>query len=237
MARFFSTGDGVTDAGVAAAQRAYQSGAVLPTTTGVGDLEHFGICGGQTNFRSSSAASQPTESGFATLWLFTTVGFFGYRDNLITGRFSARPAFRWRWSHLNTDNQRVFVGISSTNLASTNAGFDDPAAAFLALQQRNGDTNWQFIHKPTSGGSITRVDTGVAIGTVLHDWEVVYDSATSVTVTLRDANGDTAFTSTITTGIPATSVLMTPTFAFENISGTASILTYFMNGHFRGSVP
>jgi hypothetical protein len=236
--RFFpaTVGGDVTDAAVAAAQRAYQWGAVLPTTAGAGDLDGHGINDGMAFFRSSTTIAQNAE-GMITFWTFSTVGQFGFRENLTANaRYGARPTYRWRWAHSNTDNQAVFLGLSSTNLITTNV-VADPAAAVIGLQQRNGDTNWQFIHKPTSGGTLVRVDTGIAIGVVIHDFEVVYDSVSSVTVTLRDSDGVTVFTSTITTGIPGSAELCTPTWAIDNISGTASASIFYMNGQLRGSIP
>lgn len=234
--RFFPTSAGaVTDAAVAAGQRAYQWGSVLPSTTGTGDLEGDGIHNGMAFF-SDTNALVPNAEGALISYSATSVATFGYRENLNLARFGARPTYRWRWAHQDSDNQRVFVGLSSTNLLNANVGVDDPVAAYLALQQRSGETNWFFISRPSAAGSITRVDTEVAIGVALHDWEIIYDSPTSATVILRDVDGDTVFTQTLTSGIPAASELCTPTWGLSNLSGTATWLTAYMNGQMRGSI-
>jgi hypothetical protein len=235
MARFFPTGGGVTDAAVAAAQRAYQSGAVLPTSAGAGDLAGHGIHAGMVNFRSTSTIIQNAE-GMIAFWSFTTVGLFGFRPNLLNARYGSRPTYRWRWAHTNTDNQAVFVGYSSSNLASVNVAAD-PAAAVVGLQQRDGDTNWQFVKKPTSGGTLVREDTGIAIGAVIHDFEPIYDAVNSVVISLRDVDGDTVFERTVTTSIPGTAELWSPSWAIDNISGTASASIFYMNGQVRGGLP
>lgn len=202
-----------------------QEGRVQPNSSS-SDMAGFGLLAAITETDFSSSL-QVTSSGNAFRQTTNTpignVAGWDVGTDII--HFQAKPWACFVFATGETSNQRSFVGISDQTM-TTMVGADDPAGNYIGLQARDGDTNYHVVHK--DGTTLTRVDTGIALSTTR--WFLVIDaeSTTSVIVTLKNADGSSLFTTTITSGLPAGTTLFEPVVGTENtLGGTGrSIDTY-----------
>lgn len=124
------------------------------------------------------------------------------------GLFTAanqRPTFVTLFALDSLADVRSFVGFSTASIGVTLQS-DDPAAGYIGLQFSTGraDTNWQFSHKSSGGGTQQLVDTGIAptASTALF-LEVEYTTTTTATIRLRDETYSNILASAnLTTEVP-----------------------------------
>ncbi|HEY3167784.1 MAG TPA: hypothetical protein VGK57_11180, partial [Candidatus Binatia bacterium] len=126
----------------------------------------------------------------------TTGSNAGTIGNLIWDRQHS-PRFQFRGYNFSTANRRVWYGLTSVSLA-TQVGSDSPAASYAAFRASTdaGDGNWQACTK--DGTTATCIDTGVAVSTVIFDFEIILDG--SVPNAIFKING--AVVATATTNLP-----------------------------------
>jgi hypothetical protein len=217
---------GATAADIAKIMRSIQEGEVIAETSG--DLAGYRLHGGINIFRSTTAVVQD-DHGCGARHTYSIPGIFGYREAAQVSTYGAVPPMHCRWQFVNNDNQRVFVGFSSQVLGSINAASDDPGAAYVALQQTVGASQFRLIHKATSGGTQTVVPTTINVADdVLYAMGLAYFSPTKAIFVMLDEDGEMVFDNTITTNLPAENLLCAPTWSIENTSGSAESIHYLM---------
>lgn len=119
--------------------------------------------------------------------------------------------YRWsaRFAAGNTANVRYWIGLTTwlnggigsegtPVLNSTKMATDSPQSTTLGFRYSAGtDSNWQCVSAISNGGGQTTVNTGVAIDTNVHTFEMAYGSGTTLYCYI-----DQRLVGTITTNLP-----------------------------------
>ena len=150
----------------------------------------------------------------ATKWTNATTGVIGWRcaGNLHV-QTRHRPYMRFDMKLNDNVDGCTWAGLCNLAAGSTLA---DPAVALVAFRARNGtDTNFQAVTH--DGTTINANDTGVAIDTAWHDFEIFTDDA-GVTFYFYI---DGALVATETANVPGTSVPLQPQVMMAAVSSSA----------------
>lgn len=151
----------------------------------------------------------------ASKWTNATTGVIGYRIGAGTSNVQARHRPYMRFDMKLNDNVDgcTWAGFLATAAGSTAA---DPAVNLAAFRARNTtDTNFQACtHDGTTLGT---TDTGVAIDTAWHDFEVFSDDAGVTWYFYIDGT----LVATRTTNVPNTTTAMQPQVMMTAVSSSA----------------
>lgn len=130
-----------------------QKGVLTPSTTG------------QTTNSDADRASTRFQSA--------TTGAVGWSSSVSIVLGTHNPHLRFDCYIEDNDDGCIWAGfVEGTSLTINTA---DPGVRAVAFRALNGtDTNWQAV-TTAGGGSLTVTDTGVAIGTGWHDFEIFTD--------------------------------------------------------------
>ena len=210
---------------------------MLPNTTTLAStaMTKGGICGGAQIF-VSAVSPVATNAGLASRHQYLSANVYGIRETSALALQGARGMADFKWSLGNVATQRVFIGVSTGILGTSNVGSDTPAEAYVALQYSTarGDTTWQAIRCPTVGGAQQIVDTLITVDTSVLSFCVKNTADSTYTLTVRDAAGATLYTDTIVDG-PDDTHAWAETWVVNNLAGTLIVDHYGLTVEIAGS--
>lgn len=141
------------------------------------------------------------------------------RSTEASAALAAKPRAYLKYALTSGTANRIFVGLSSVVVPSTN---DTPLHS-VGVQKRAADTNW-FFYSNDGSGPPTRVDSGIPVDATAYTVKVDAKTATSVTVSLIDPNGNVVSRTTLTTTLPGAGELL---YTCWSIDETAAAVSQF----------
>jgi hypothetical protein len=181
----------------------------MPTVTT--DRSGDGILSGAiaTPTGSTGAINNLGTVGRAMLWTSAAV-----TDNYAGLRFSTAAAvirnkecrLKIKFRINDTAAIRFFCGFSTRNTNETGDTATDSSSTFM-LALRSTDTNFMVAHNGGGNASTTFIDTGVAKDTAIHIFEVKAPAGDTGFQWSFDGG---AFSSTVTTPIPSSTIVLMP---------------------------
>lgn len=187
-------------------------------TASNGSFNQYGFFSGSASTHGTvtgvvpSAAPSVTEANLAntTASAGQAGGLFSNTTLYLNG--NQAPLTEQNFKLVDVTGVRMFIGLVDSIANSSMVGNDDPANAYIGLQfsTDRGDTNFQFVYRPSAGGTQTKIDTGVVpsvLDTDFYSLEMDHDGASTILVFLYK-NGIIVWSATLTTNlIPLTSGL------------------------------
>ena len=199
----FDANGNTADAGAACS-----SGAGIPPIIGSGNKRWEAI------WRSGSSTEEPlngVDNANTPVWTAATTSLPAFIVNFSGGFVEGQPQFLtgknidWRelgWVQSTTSNISVTAGVADTNTNSGN-GVASPAGKYALFRYIHGtDTNWQCM--TSDGTTQTLTDSGTAVDTAIHTWEIIFNDGTPNVVFQIDG----VTKCTLTTHLPGNGVVV-----------------------------
>ena len=152
-----------------------------------------------------------------------------HNNAVLTGQ--GNPRLLWKYTLQHTTNVRFFVGMVSSNSATTVTGSDAPSLDYAGIQYSTGrgDSNWQCVSSDGTGQQIT--DTTVAVSTAAKFVRVRVTSS-QVYIQLLDRTYTIEATCGHTTEVPTSTDQMYAHAAWRTLSGGEEkhVINYYALG-------
>jgi hypothetical protein len=135
--------------------------------------------------------------------------FAGLRDanHFVLPRAGFKVRWSWGYSTINAADRRLFAGVTSDTLLSTNEE-PDQFDHVLGFGAGAADTNFFLLHNDAGAGTATEADTGIAVATdVLYVAIIDYPAGGAPTLTLHsyattDVTPTATYSSTLASDYP-----------------------------------